>query len=185
MTGPGDIAGAVAALRAGGMVLHPTEAVWGLAADAANPDAVAAIYALKQRPAGKGLIVVASAFAQVAPLLAPVPDDRMRAALATWPGPYTWVFPVAATCPSWLRGDRGSLAVRISAHPLTRALCQGLAAPIVSTSANRSGDPPPRTLAEVDAAVRTGVAATLDGPTSGLDRPTPIRDILTGELFRD
>jgi L-threonylcarbamoyladenylate synthase len=180
-----SLAAAIAALRGGGIVLHPTEAVWGLAAAAHDPGAVAAVYALKQRPAGKGLIVVGSDLSQLAPLLAPVPEDRMRAALATWPGPHTWVFPAADSCPPWLRGERGSLAVRVSAHPLTRALCEGFAAPIVSTSANRSGDPPPRTLAEVDEAVRSGVAATLEGPTSGLDRPTPIRDILTGELFRD
>lgn len=180
-----DTAAAVAALRTGGIVLHPTEAVWGLAADAGNPDAVAAVYALKQRPAGKGLIVVGSDLSQLAPLLAPVPDDRMRAALATWPGPHTWVFPAATTCPAWLRGERASLAVRVSAHPLARALCDGLGAPIVSTSANRSGDPAPRTLDEVDASLRADVAVVLAGATGGLARPTPIRDILTGELFRD
>lgn len=180
-----DIVAAAGVLRAGGIVLHPTEAVWGLAALAADPQAVAGVYALKQRPAGKGLIVVADAFERVAPLLAPIADDRMRAALASWPGPHTWVFPVAEGCPAWLAGDRGSLAVRITAHVLTRALCAQASAAIVSTSANRSGDPPPRRLGEVHASLRSAVGATLVGDTDGLERPTPIRDVLTGELFRD
>lgn len=176
---------AVAALRAGGVVLHPTEAVWGLACDPFDAAAVATVYALKDRPAGKGLILVADEFSRLAPLLAPVPDDRMRAAAASWPGPHTWIFPVSDRCPSWLAGERASLAVRVSAHPLVRALSSAFAGPLVSTSANRSGRPAPRTLDEVDARLRVGVAATLPGPTSHLDRPTPIRDVMTGEFLRD
>ncbi len=176
---------AIVALRDGGVVLHPTEAVWGLAAAAADEQAVERIYALKNRPSGKGLIVIADTHDALQPLLGRVPGDRMRAALATWPGPHTWVFPAAATCPRWLAGERGSIAVRVSAHPLTRALCGAFGGALVSTSANRSGDPPPRSLAEVDPGLRERVAATLDGDTDGLGRPTPVRDVLTGDFFRD
>lgn len=180
-----DLDAAVAALRDGGIVLHPAEAVWGLACDAHDAGAVAAVYALKQRPAGKGLILVADGFHRLAPLLAPVPDDRMRAVAASWPGPHTWVFPASRDCPPWLAGERGSLAVRVTAHAPLRALCAAFAGPLVSTSANRSGQPAPRTLEEVDAAVRAGVAAILPGTTAGLDRPTPVRDVLTGETLRE
>lgn len=173
------------ALRAGGIVLHPTEAVWGLACDPFNADAVAAVYALKQRPAGKGLILVADDFSRLSPLLAPVPEDRMRAVVSSWPGPHSWIFPVSPQCPSWLAGERASLAVRISAHPLVRALSAAFGGPLVSTSANPSGLPAPRTLDEVDAALRTQVAATVMGPTSNLPRPTPIRDVMTGDVLRD
>ena len=176
---------AVRALHAGGIVLHPTEAVWGLACDPYNARAVAAIFALKQRPPDKGLILVADAFDKLRPLLAPVPDEKMRAALATWPGPHTWVFPAAHDCPGWLSGDRGSIAVRVSAHPHVRALSAGFGRPLVSTSANRSGKPPPRILADVDPDILAAVAAVVTGETSGLDRPTTVRDILTGESFRD
>jgi L-threonylcarbamoyladenylate synthase len=179
------LARAATVLRAGGVVLHPTEAVWGLAADAHDAEAVARVYALKQRPVGKGLIVIAATFETLRPLLASVPDDRMRAALATWPGPHTWVFPASSGCPTWLAGDRGTIAVRISAHRLTRSLCEVYGCALVSTSANRSGDPPPRSLAEVDGCVREGVALELDGDTDGLGRPTPVRDVLTGDFFRD
>lgn len=175
---------AVAALRAGGVVLHPTEAVWGLACDALNPAAVAAVYALKQRPADKGLILVAADVEMLRPLLAPVPEARMRAALATWPGPHTWVVPAAADAPPWLCGARGTLAVRVSAHPVVQALSRGLPGVLVSTSANLSGQPPPRTLDEVDETVRAAVAAIVSGATSGLERPTPIKNLLTGDIVR-
>ena len=166
------------------VVLHPTEAVWGLAADAMNPDAVAAVQALKGRPADKGFILVADEFSRLAPLLAPVPDDRMRAALATWPGPHTWVIPAAPDAPAWLVGERHTLAVRVSAHPIVRALGAALAGPVLSTSANPAGAPPPRTLEQVDPDLRCRVAVVVAGATGGLDRPTAIRDILTGEHLR-
>lgn len=180
-----NIDAAVGVLRAGGIVLHPTEAVWGLACDPCNPDAVAAVFALKQRPADKGLILVADAFEKLRPLLAPMPDETMRAALATWPGPHTWVFPAASDSPSWLSGERGTLAARVSAHPQVRALSAAFGGSLVSTSANRSGDPPPRTLAAVDPDILAAVTVVLVGETGGLDRPTTVRDILTGEIFRD
>lgn len=178
------IEAAVAALRAGGVVLHPTEAVWGLACDPMNPAAVADLQSLKQRPAGKGLILVADDFSRLTPLLAPVPADRMRAALATWPGPHTWVIPARPEAPAWLAGERRNLAVRVSAHPIVRALCAAFAGPLVSTSANPAGEPPPRRLEDVDAELRRQVAAVVTGATSGLDRPTTIHDILTGEPLR-
>jgi L-threonylcarbamoyladenylate synthase len=180
-----NLAAAVAALRAGGIVLHPTEAVWGLACDPFGQAAVARVFALKQRPSEKGLILVADDPDRLAPLLADVPAEKMRAARATWPGPHTWVIPAGPRCPSWLSGERGSLAVRVSAHPLVRALAAAFGGPLVSTSANRSGEPAPRCLHEVDPAIRAAVDAMVEGETGGLDRPTPVRDILTGEVFRD
>jgi L-threonylcarbamoyladenylate synthase len=167
------------------VVLHPAEAVWGLACDPRQPAAVAAVYALKQRPAGKGLILVSDGFDRLAPLLAPVPAARLRAALATWPGPRTWVFPAAAGCPDWLAGERGSLAIRVSAHEPVRALVAAAGTVLVSTSANTSGRPAPAQLDQVEPAIRAGVQAVAPGATGVLDRPTPIHDVLTGELLRD
>lgn len=182
---PSAIAAAVAVLRAGGVVLHPTEAVWGLACAPLDASAVAALHEIKRRPPDKGLILVADQFHRFAPLLAPVPASRLRAALATWPGPQTWVFPAADTCPAWLTGGRRSLAIRVSAHPLVRALAEGFQGPLVSTSANTSGRPPVHTLAAVEPAIVAAVSAVVAGSTGGQARPTPIRDLLTGDLLRD
>lgn len=179
------IEAAVAALRAGGTVLHPTEAVWGLACDPMNHQAVETLQALKQRPADKGFILVADSFARLASLLAPVPEAAMHTALATWPGPHTWVVPASPTAPEWLVGERKTLAVRVSAHPIVRALSAAFGGALVSTSANPAGKQPPRMLDEVAASIRDGVAAIVTGNTSGLDRPTSIRDILTGASLRD
>lgn len=182
---PPELAAAAEAVRAGGVVLHPAEAVWGLACDPGCAPAVAAVYALKQRPGGKGLILVSDSFERLAPLLAPVPAARLRAALSTWPGPRTWVFPAAAGCPDWLAGERGSLAIRVSAHEPLRALVAAAGTALVSTSANTSGRPPPARLDQVEPAIRAGVQAIAPGATGDLDRPTPIHDVLTGELLRD
>jgi L-threonylcarbamoyladenylate synthase len=182
---PAALAAAAQAVRAGGVVLHPAEAVWGLACDPASASAVAAVYALKQRPSGKGLILVSDDFDRLAPLLAPVPTARLRAALATWPGPRTWVFPAAAGCPDWLAGERGSLAIRVSAHPPLRALVAAAGTALVSTSANTSGRPPPARLDQVEPAILAGVQAVAPGATGTLERPTPIHDVMTGELLRD
>lgn len=179
-----DLAQAVAVLRSGGLVLHPAEAVWGLACDPFNAAAVAAVAALKQRPHGKGLILVAGCFQSLAPLLAEVPADRRQAALATWPGPHTWVWPAAASAPPWLVGGRGSLAVRVSAHPPLAALAAAFGAPLVSTSANTSGQPAPQQLEEVEPAIRAGVQHVLAGATAGGQRPTTIRDVLSGQVLR-
>ncbi len=179
-----QIAAAVAALRRGGIVLHATEAVWGLACDAGNEIAVAAVQALKQRPSDKGLIVVADDFRRVEPWLAAVAPEALAAAQATWPGPFTWIFPTAPGCPPWLVGERASLAVRISDHPQVHALTAAFGAALVSTSANRAGQPPVAHLDEVDPQIRAQVDCVLIGETGGLQRPTSVRDVRTGEWLR-
>lgn len=179
-----DLGPAVAVLRGGGLVLHPTEAVWGLACDPGQVAAVAALYALKQRPAGKGVILAADSHARLAPWLGTVPEPRLQAALASWPGPYTWIFPASAACPAWLTGSDGTVAVRVSAHPVLSGLAAGLGAPVVTSSANLSDAPAPRTLAEVAAPIRAGVAAIVEGDTGGLAQVTSIRHVLTGEVVR-
>lgn len=179
-----DIAHAAACLHGGGIILHATEAVWGLACSAVDPAAIAAVYALKQRPPEKGVIVVADTWQRVQPWLAQVAPEVLARAQATWPGPHTWVFPTAPDCPPWLAGDRASLAVRITAHTQVRALCAAFGGALISTSANRAGQPPVRSLDEVDPAIRSAVDCILPGETDGLGQPTTIRDARSGETFR-
>ncbi|MGH8040514.1 MAG: L-threonylcarbamoyladenylate synthase, partial [Rudaea sp.] len=102
----------------------------------------------------------------------------------TWPGPHTWIFPRAATTPMWLAGAHAGIALRVTAHPLAAALCRAFGGALVSTSANRHGEPPARSAAQARAAFGTELAYILDGETSGLDRPTTIRDALSGETIR-
>ena len=155
---------ALAALRGGGLVLMPTETVYGLAADAGDPRAVAAVYAAKGRPSFNPLIAhVADAagarrFARFDALA-----DRL--ADAFWPGPLTLVLPAtdAGLVCDLARAGLDTVAVRAPAHPLAHALLAAFGGPAVAPSANRSGRPSPTTFA--DALEETGdkAAAALDG----------------------
>lgn len=159
-----EVQRAVEALRRGDLVLLPTETVYGLAADAANPDAVARIFEAKGRPRFNPLISHISdrvAAARIACF-----DDRAEAlAGAFWPGPLTLVLPAAdtrAVC-DLARAGLETVAVRAPAHPLARAVLEAFGGPVVAPSANRSGRPSPTRFA--DAMEETGAAAAvaLDG----------------------
>ncbi|MDB5448610.1 MAG: Sua5/YciO/YrdC family protein [Phenylobacterium sp.] len=154
----------MAALRAGRLVILPTETVYGLAADAADARAVAAVYAAKGRPAFNPLIAHV-ADVETARRIARFDDRAERLAQAFWPGPLTLVLPVAdagAVC-DLARAGLETVAVRAPAHPLARKLLAAFGAPVVAPSANRSGRPSPTTFA--DAVEETGAAAAvaLDG----------------------
>ena len=177
---------ALAALHRGGVIAYPTEAVWGLGCDPFDEAAVTRLLALKQRPVDKGLILVAAEPAQFDGLLdwAALPAARRDAVLASWPGPHTWIVPATARVPRWISGGHAGVAVRVSAHPLVAALCRGFGGPLVSTSANFSGEPPARTRAVLDAALLARLDAVTGGETGGLAAPTSIRDALSGAVLR-
>ena len=172
------------AIGAGGVIAYPTEAVWGLGCEPFNEHACLKLMLLKQRSDSKGLILIASDFEQLAPYLADVPQKKLDAALATWPGPATWIIPASAHVPRWLTGGRDSLAVRVTAHPVASALCQTYDGAIVSTSANTSGRPAARSAFQVRARLGYGLDYVLAGELGGRSAPTPIRDLMTGKLLR-
>lgn len=172
------------AVRSGGLIAYPTEAVYGLGCDPRHEVAVRRLLALKRRPASKGLILIAAGYAQLAPFLQPLrPEDCARLA-ATWPGPATWLVPARPDTPRWLRGRHDTLAVRVTAHPVAAALCQLCGHPLVSTSANRSGRPPARTALAVRRQLGQALDYLLPGPTGGAVQPTAIRDLRTQQLLR-
>ncbi|WP_347262392.1 Sua5/YciO/YrdC/YwlC family protein [Rudaea sp.] len=177
---------AVSALKGGGVIAYPTEAVFGLGCDPRDEAAVARVFELKQRPPAQGVLLIGCDFAQVETYidLARVPAEALARARASWPGPHTWVFPRSAATPEWLARGHAGIALRVTAHPLAAALCRAFGGALVSTSANRHGEPPARSAADVQAAFGAEVAYILAGETGGLARPTPIRDAVTGEEIR-
>ena len=177
----------VAALRRGGVVACPTEAVWGLGCDPFDEAAVMRLLEIKRREVGKGLLLVAADVSQLDSLVdwQALPRDRREVVLASWPGANTWIVPATARVPRWITGGHDGVAVRVSAHPLVRALCLGFGGALVSTSANAAGEPPARTEAELAPWLREALDAVLPGQTGGLERPTPIRDARTGAMLRD
>jgi L-threonylcarbamoyladenylate synthase len=180
---PENLQDAVVALRNGGVIAYPTEAVWGLGCDPFNEQAVRKILALKERPDSKGLIIIAASVAQVAPWLESLSPGQRAAVEASWPGPYTWIVP-APTAPRWLRGEHDGLAIRVSAHPAVIALCEAWGGALVSTSANRSGQPPLANAEALHEEWGSALDAILIAPLGGDKRPSEIRDATTGIVLR-
>ncbi len=175
---------ACAALRAGGVIAYPTEGVWGLGCDPRNEAAVERLLALKRRHWSKGLILVAAEFEQLEPYVQLPSRTAQKRAFATWPGPATWIFPASDLTPMVVSGDRDTVAIRVSAHPVVRELCLAFRGPIVSTSANRAGHEPARSASTVRIQLGAGIAALVPGALGGLDKPTVIRDVISGLILR-
>lgn len=175
---------AVRALRAGGVVAYPTEAVYGLGCDPMNERAVLRLLSIKGRALDKGLILVAADLAQLQPLLLPQSEALMAPVLESWPGPSTWLLPAAAEVPVWLTGGGECVAVRVTAHPLAAALAREFGAPLVSTSANPSGVAAPRSALGARRMVGARVDYFLTGRTGGAARPSEIRDARDGRVLR-
>ncbi len=173
------------ALQQEEVIAYPTEAVFGLGCDPDSEKAVNALLALKQRPWQKGLILIAANYEQLKPYIddAALTDSQRETIFSVWPGPVTWVIPARPETPRWLTGSFDSLAVRVSDHPLVQQLCSQYGKPLVSTSANLSGQEPCRTTEEVRIQFGSSLPM-LAGLVGGRLNPSEIRDALTGKQFR-
>ena len=175
-----------ALLRQGGVIAYPTEGVWGLGCDPRNEAAVVRLLALKQRDVAKGLILIASDEAQLAAFIetSPLSQAQLAQVRASWPGPNTWIMPASANAPHWITGAHNGIAVRVTAHPLVRTLCDTFGGALVSTSANIASEPSPRSRAELDPRIIAGVDAISEGETLGRQQPSTIRDARSGSTLR-
>lgn len=172
------------ALADGGVLACPTESVWGLSCDPFCLDAVQRILLLKQRPPEKGLILVAADESQLEFLLHDLPSPLRRKLSVSWPGSNTWLVPHHDRVPSLVHGRFGSVAVRVTGHPLMRRLCQVYGGPVVSTSANPAGATPAKTRFAVRRYFGDSLDGWLPGRVSGVVRPSTIRDVFSDEVFR-
>lgn len=168
----------------GGVIAYPTEAVFGLGCDPCNVAAVQRIIRIKARDAAKGLILIAARIEQLLPFLAPLSDTTHAQLDATWPGPVTWVVPANSHAPGTMTGGRDTLAVRVTAHPVARALCEITGIALVSTSANKSGHPPARTALQVRARFHNEIDYIVPGDVGSARKPTEIRDAHSGKILR-
>jgi L-threonylcarbamoyladenylate synthase len=170
-------------LRAGGLVAHATEGVWGIACDPFDVSAVARLLAVKGRSVKKGLIVIgaqADDFAHELALLNNIDEARVR---KSWPGPNTWLVP-NSRFPEWISGGRTTVAVRVPAHEQARALSEAFGGPLVSTSANPASRPAARTELNVRQYFSGRIDFVLHGTTGGNTSPSRIRDAISGVQFR-
>jgi L-threonylcarbamoyladenylate synthase len=181
-----DTEAVAALLRNGGVLAYPTEAVYGLGCDPHDRIAFERLFALKQRPPTQGVLLIAADFSQVERYidLEKVPADVLAQVQASWPGPNTWIFPRTAAVPEWVAGAHAGIALRVTAHAPAAALCRAYGGALVSTSANPHGSPPARSAQTVLEYFGAALEGVLDAPLGGQQRPTVIRDALSGAIIR-
>lgn len=175
---------AIDVIRDGGVIAYPTEAVYGLGCDPRNEQALQRIIDIKGRDAHKGFILIASTQAQLAEYMAPVETAWQRQLDAHWPGPFTFIVPAADTISDLLSGYRNTLAVRVSAHPVVRKLCDSYGGALVSTSANRSGMLPLTKQEQIAEEFGDSIDVIVDGALGDLATPTRIIDVRDGSIIR-
>ena len=183
---PNEFEQAIAALHREGVIAYATEAVFGLGCDPDSEAAVQRLLAIKQRPVEKGLILIAADLTQLQDYidLSQLSNEQLARVQASWPGPFTWIMPARATTPTWLTGQFDTLAVRVTAHPQVQALCRAFGKPLVSTSANLTGEEPARRVAEIGELLASQLAHILPGEVGGQANPSEIKDARTGAIIR-
>lgn len=175
---------AAALIREGQLVGIPTETVYGLGADALNPDAVRAVFDAKGRPGDNPLIVHIARRDQLAPLISADPAPAaLRLMDACWPGPLTLIFPRAASVPLCTTGGLDTVAVRMPAHPVARELILQSGRPIAAPSGNRSGRPSPTTARHMFEDMDGRIPLILDGGPCGVGVESTVLDV-TGDIPR-
>ena len=150
-------------LREGSLVAFPTETVYGLGADACNAEAVAKVFAAKQRPSDNPLIVHLAHGGMTADYADPVPPETAALAKAFWPGPLTLIMPAAEKVRRTLARDLGTVALRVPGHPVAQALLSLTGFGVAAPSANLSGRPSPTTAAHVAHDLEGRIPLILDG----------------------
>lgn len=170
----------------GGIIAYPTEAVFGLGCDPDNEGALQRLLALKQRPVEKGLILLAGNYAQLLPYInvSKIPQGKLNEILARWPDGITQIVPKNDNISPLLSGDFDTIAVRITSQPNVVALCKQTDKPIVSTSANLTGEEPARTWQSLDNKLIEKIDYIIKAETLGHTSPSTIIDALTDKIIR-
>jgi L-threonylcarbamoyladenylate synthase len=172
-----DILAAVAALRRGECIGLPTETVYGLAADARDPQAVARIFALKKRPSDHPVIVHLPRTARLSEFAASVPEAARQLAKAFWPGPLTLVLPRAGWVPDIVTGGQKTVGLRMPAHPVAQAVLQAFGSGLAAPSANRFGRISPTRAEHVRAEFGAALPIVLEGGDSEVGIESTIVDL--------
>lgn len=172
-----EVAAAAEHLRRGGLVAFPTETVYGLGADASDPEAVARIFAAKGRPADHPLIVHLAAADQLDRWATDVPDAARRLAARFWPGPLTLILRKRPEVPDAVTGGQPTVGLRVPGHPVAHALLRAFGGGVAAPSANRFGRVSPTTRAHVLAELGDRVDVVLEGGPSAVGLESTIVDL--------
>lgn len=164
-------------IRGGGVIVYPTETVYGLGANPFDPNALNRIFCIKQRDLGKAVILLIRGEDDLDRLAAEVPPTAHYLMEAFWPGPLTLVFKAAPDLPQGLLGTSSTIALRTSDAPIAQDLLARVGGPVTSTSANLSGHPPARSAIEAASRLSDRVDLILDGGTLPDARPSTIVNV--------
>ena len=145
-----EIQKAIEVLRKGGVILYPTDTVWGIGCDATNAEAVARVYEIKERMDSKAMLVLLDGAGKLQGYMEKVPETAWMLLEANeGQRPMTIIYPQAKNLAPNLLADDGSVGIRITEEPFSKALCEQLRRPLVSTSANISGEPAAKNFSEI------------------------------------
>jgi len=184
---PGPVREAAEAVLRGGVVAFPTDTVYGLSCSLMDPAAVEFIYRLKKRPSHLSVIALLPEPDAVHPLVDALPEVGEALMKRFWPGPLSIIFKASSLVPLRLHGERGTIALRVPRHPLCEALLAAVGGPLVSSSANLSGQPPCADADEIRRVFGNQLDVLLDGGPSPASLPSTVVDVSSGrvELVRE
>jgi L-threonylcarbamoyladenylate synthase len=171
-------------LKSGGVLAYPTEAVYGIGCLPAFSQSVDQVRRIKQRHEHQGLILIADRPERFASYIQPLTASQLSRVNRQRSRPTTWLVPARPECPSQLRGHSSHLAIRITRHPVVRRLCVLTGSALVSTSANRHGQPPALSAREAMHRVGHEVDCILQAPLGGVRSVSEIRHLGSGKRFR-
>lgn len=172
-----DIRNAAALIRRGCIVVYPTETVYGIGCDPFDADACRRVRELKSRDESKPFILIAAAFDMVVRLVMDIDPAVEKLARAFWPGPLTMVLRPGPAIPGHLIGPGGGVAFRVTPHPVAAGLSSEIGGPLVSTSANRSGETPVDSYHEAVRQFGGLVDAVIDNPLTSAGTPSTVLDM--------
>jgi L-threonylcarbamoyladenylate synthase len=176
------IALAAEAIRRGEIAAYPTETVYGLGADPFSESALMHLFEIKGRDAQNPILLIVAGLDQLEGVAGPLSDRARAYAEAFWPGPLSLLLPKAPGLPDALTAGRGEVCVRCPGLETARALCRAAGSALTSTSANRSGQAPARSLDELDL---PGVVIAIDGGLLPPSSPSTVFDPESGRILRE
>ena len=180
-----DLKKACDVLRKGGLILYPTDTIWGIGCDATNEEAVQRVYTLKQRADNKAMLLLLGNEARLESYVQEVPEIAWSL-IEVADRPLTLIYPGARNLAPNLIAEDGSVGIRITREEFSRRLCEQFRRPVVSTSANISGQPAPHTFQEIAEEIKQGVDYIVQYRQDDLTaaQPSSILKLGAGGLFQ-
>lgn len=172
-------------MQAGGLILYPTDTIWGIGCDATNEDAVKKVYELKKRTDHKAMLILIDSPAKLQAYVSEVPDMAWDLIEVT-DKPLTIIYSGARNLAANLLGEDGSIGIRVTEESFSKRLCERFRKPIVSTSANVSGSPSPSNFTEISDEIKKGVDYVVNYRQDDMKKakPSGIIKLDAGGLFR-